>query len=151
MDKGDALIMRPDAFRGAAPAGSSVLERDYRNQAGFTLIEIIAVLIILSVLSAIVVPRFIALDDNARIRALDCGVAELNGRESLTWANVKLSGSGWLNDANQVWPRIVTHLGTDYGWDSGPTPAGGTLRFAERSSPLNRNASTFLEPGVWAR
>ena len=59
-------------------------------------------------MAAIVVPRYVALDDNAKVRAIDYGVAELNGRESLTWANVKLSNSGWQNDFPQVWSRVDT-------------------------------------------
>lgn len=36
------------------------------NNRGFTLIELIAVLIILSVMFAIIVPKFISFDDNAK-------------------------------------------------------------------------------------
>ena len=56
------------------------------NQAGFTLIELIAVIIIFSVLGAMVVPRYIDLDANARQRAIEAGIAELNGREGLVWS-----------------------------------------------------------------
>ncbi len=121
------------------------------SEKGYTLIEIISVLIILSVLAAIVVPRYIALDVNAKIRAIDYGVAELNGRESLTWANVKLSNSGWLNDATQVFNLLDTHLGSEYSWDIGPTTVGGTLRFEDQSSAVNRIGSTSIQPGQWNR
>ena len=115
---------------------------------GFTLVEIIAVLVILSVLSAIVVPRFINLDVNAKIRGLEYGVAELNGRESLSWANIKLSDSGWINDA-QVWSILNTDLGEDYSWDVTPTETGGTLEFKESTQSLTRNLSTFSDPAFW--
>ena len=121
------------------------------SQAGYTLIEIISVLIILSVLAAIVVPRYVALDVGAKIRAIDYGVAEMNGRESLTWANVKLSQSGWTDDASQVWPQIDTNLGDQYFWDTGPTASGGTLRFEDQSSSVNRTGSTDRQPGFWNR
>ena len=42
-----------------------------RNQKGFTLVEIIVVLIILGVLASVAVPRYIDLEDSAKQRAID--------------------------------------------------------------------------------
>ena len=69
------------------------------NQDGFTLLEIISVLVILGMLAAIAVPKFIDLDANAKDLAIDSGISELNGRESLVWSDIKISTGGWLNDA----------------------------------------------------
>ncbi len=55
-----------------------------RKQDGFTLVEIIAVLIILSLLAAVAVPRYIDLEQDAKQSAIDAVISELNGRESLT-------------------------------------------------------------------
>ena len=119
---------------------------------GFTLIEIIAVLVILSVLTAIAIPRYLSLDENARQRAIDAGIAELNGRETLTWSNMKITVTGYLDDA-ALFPLLDTTLGPDYSCDGGPPDKdGGRLKFKQSTSiPVTRSESTFEKPGHWAR
>ena len=119
---------------------------------GFTLLEIIAALVILSILSAVAIPRYISLDESAKQRAIDAGIAELNGRETLTWSNLKISESGWQDDT-QLFGLMDTTLGRDYSWDgAGPDKSGGTLKFRlSTPAPLSRTGSTKEYPAQWSR
>lgn len=119
------------------------------NQKGFTLIEIIAVLVILGILAGVAAPRFIDVAASADQRSLDFGIAELNQRESLVWANAKLSDSGWSSDAD-TFAEMDLDLGSGYQW-GGATAAGGSLRFGSASADVTRSPSTALAAARWSR
>ena len=122
-----------------------------QNNSGFTLIEIIAVLVILGVLAALAVPRYVDLENNAKQKAVDTVVSEINARESLTWANHKISTSGFVSDA-KIFGEINFNFDPNYTWNPGnPTASGGILNFKGESFTLSRTAASYLDPAVWSR
>jgi prepilin-type N-terminal cleavage/methylation domain-containing protein len=143
----------------SADAGEVHLKLRFRNPAigekGFTLIELIATLVIISVLAAVLIPRYINAETSAKMRGLDLGIAEMNGRETLTWAMVKLSDSGYLGDL-RLWDQFTvdpgTDLGADYDWTDGPRRNSGTLRFKrDVFFTFTRTPSDPEKPGKWSR
>ncbi len=69
------------------------MKRVMGKKDGFTLIEIIAVLLVLAVLAAVAVPRYLSLVDDARTRALDGALAAGYSQLSLTYAQLALSSA----------------------------------------------------------
>jgi prepilin-type N-terminal cleavage/methylation domain-containing protein len=106
------------------------------KQKGFTLVEIIAVLVIMSILAATGMQKMEFLSDSASKQTLNHAVRELNSKEALTWALVKVSEEGWVSD-EALFAKINTNLGEGYTWSSGPVLTGGTLRM--RSSADTRS------------
>lgn len=118
------------------------------NQKGFTLIELVSVMVIMGVVASVSIKKFDLVSGNAEIRALEAAVTELNARESLTWTNKKLSPGGWIDDED-LYGSIETVLGQGFNWNPGPAPTGGTLHYSGQSIALTRVKSTNSSAGRW--
>ena len=118
------------------------------NRNGFTLLELLSVLVIMSVMLSVGIKKFDLLSDTASITALKEGVRELNTQETLVWTQIKLSETDWTSDAD-VYNAIDKNLGHGYRWNPGPVIGGGTLHYRSRSVVLVRNESTRNSVGSW--
>jgi len=131
------------------------------NQRAFTLLELIAVMLILGLLAAVAIPRYIDLEASATTRAIDAAVSELNGREALIWGQVKTTDTSYMpaTGDNDVWGFMLNdqtksypYLGTEYQWAALLDQSGGSLTFKGGSAfTLSRSPSTIAVPGHWRR
>jgi prepilin-type N-terminal cleavage/methylation domain-containing protein len=118
------------------------------NQKGFTLLELMSVLVIMGVIFSVAIKKFDLISDSSSITAIKAGVRELNLQESLVWIDMKLSDTGWTSDVD-VYNAVEKNLGQGYRWNPGPAITGGTLYFKSQSVALVRNQSTRQTVGSW--
>jgi len=118
------------------------------NRKGFTLLELMSVLVIMGVLFSVTIKKFDLISDSASLTAIKAGVRELNTQETLVWIDMKLSDTGWTADVD-VYNTVEKNLGQGYRWNPGPTITGGTLHYEGHSVVLVRNQSTRQTVGSW--
>ena len=118
------------------------------NQKGFTLIELISVIVIMGVMVSVAIQKYDFLSDNACMTVLKSGIRELNTRESVTWSKIKLSDTGYSNDAD-IYNAVDKNIGSEFSWDPSPDTDGGTLHYRSQSIDLTRVPSTQISPGTW--
>ncbi|ABW67214.1 type II secretion system protein [Desulfosudis oleivorans] len=72
------------------------------NQGGFTLIEIIAVLVILGILAAVAVPKFMDLTDDANEKAFEGAAAAAFSNATLSYSRFVLRNDAAPNNINNT-------------------------------------------------
>lgn len=71
-----------------------------RNQAGFTLIEVLAVLIILGIMAGVAVPKFFSMQEQAERKTLEIALNDMKSRATLAYTQSLLTNDGSAVDTD---------------------------------------------------
>jgi len=117
-----------------------------KNQKGFTFIEIIAVIVIISMICIVILPRMYCLSESARKQVIKSINIELNGREMTAWVYTHLD-YGFKSD-EQVF-TYVDHQLNGCTWNFIDI-SGGILQYEKTVIHLNRRPASAETPARWS-
>ncbi len=118
---------------------------------GFTIVEIISVLVIVGILSILALPDFFNIQERIRLKMVDNAIMDLNRREHMFWST-HFGSSGDHDDTaifNSVNPE---NLGAKFFWSMGPHESDiSTIAFGPVIVDVRRIPSTAVNSGYWTR
>ena len=116
-----------------------------KKQMGFTLIEIVMVLVLLGILSAIAVPKYFDLRTQAEMRAIDASAAELQSRIMARFAKELLADTDKSSCSAAVTAAIE---GDKSEVAKFATEGDGKIGAWTPKSPLTAASGSTLTPGT---
>lgn len=121
-----------------------MITRQTTNQAGFTLIELIMVIVILGILAVVAIPKYADMKREATIATMKGLTGALESGATITHAKAVVSGVNKLASTTITVDSVVVQL--VYGYPSG-TAAGIPLMISAPSDSWKSRASSYA--GAW--
>ncbi len=120
-----------------------MMSKRRKNEKGFTLIELIMVIVILGIISAVAIPKFLSLSDSAKLSAARGVGGAIASSISAEHADYLVNGNTYTLD--DVLSATAFTSGISYNTTDNDTPVSGDIcsNGAGTQIVLNHKTSTF--------
>ena len=117
------------------------MNKKLKNEKGFTLIEIIAVLVVLGLLAVFAVPKFFDLQSRAKQKPIAAAISDMKSRLNQRFGSQLLDGIA-VGSVDYSESAVGTNLGQDFlitswGWGLGNTQVSFNLTYYPNPSDTN--------------
>jgi len=117
-----------------------------RKEKGFTIIEIVAVLLILGILAAVAVPKYVSIMEQSRISAAQKAISEVKAQCSNYYVSQMLSGNGTTTNVDvQASVTSAPYLGPDYNVTTTTASSGILITVLS----VKGNTLSTAQTGTW--